>query len=127
MPRPSKSPQTRLTMARAKKGLSGLESHVASDSRGSRSGLMFSSGGAGAVGVAAGGEDLAGELVEGFVLAERLADPLVEDVDTLDAGAERVGAEEVAPLVGPVVGVVGVVQEAVDQFVPLVGRGVGKE
>src|SRR3954452_12986968 len=51
------------------------------------------------------GEDLAYELVVRLVVAEALAHALVKQIDRLDTDALRVGAQQVAPLRGPVVGV----------------------
>src|SRR5205807_1526087 len=58
-------------------------------------------GGAVAEGAAAGGEELAHELVVGQVLPEGVAQPGVQVVDRLDADAVGVGPQQVGPLVGP--------------------------
>ena len=73
------------------------------------------------------GDDLADELVVGHVAAERVADPGVEVQDRLDPHAVGIGPEQVDPLVGPVVGVLGPLEQAIDQPRPLVGRRVGEE
>ena len=72
-------------------------------------------------------DDRVHELVVRHVAAERVADPAVEVQDGLDPHAVGVRAEQVDPLVGPVVGVFGSIEQAIDQPRPLAGRRVGEE
>ena len=74
-------------------------------------------------------QDLPHELVVGQVAAESVPEPLVEEEDALDPDAVGVGAEQVGPFVGPIIGVGGIVQQPRDQPLPLLGGGgrVGQE
>jgi len=76
---------------------------------------------------ALGGDQLADKLVIRFVLAERVAQPRVEVPHGLDAGPVRVGPKQVGPLVRPEVGVLGPLEQAVDQLLPLIGARVREE
>ena len=74
------------------------------------------------------GDDLAHELVVGLVGQQTVADPVVEGEG--GAGVGRLAplvAQDRAPLVGEEVGVVGAVQQPVDQLVSLCRVGIGKE
>ena len=73
------------------------------------------------------GQQLADELVVGHVAAEGVAEPGVEVVNRLDADAVRIRPQQVGPLVRPVVGILGPLQQAIDQLRSLVRRSVGKE
>ncbi len=70
---------------------------------------------------AAGGQQLAGELVERLVGQNALVDPAMELAHAGRLELLAVGAEDVAPLERPELGRVGAVDQFVDQPGPLVG------
>ena len=78
-------------------------------------------------GAAAGGDDLLGELVEGFVLGDAVADPIVEDAHAVVVELALFDLEEVGPFQGPEVGELGTLEKGVDEPGALVGGGVGDE
>ena len=82
-----------------------------------------------AAGLAGGGDDVADELVVGLVLRQARADPLVEGIAAVavEGVVGPLVPQDRRPLVGESVGVVGAVEEPVDEFVALVGIGVGEE
>ena len=55
-------------------------------------------------GASLGRDQLPGKLVQWLVLAEAVANPLVVVEDGFDADPVRIGAEQIGPFVGPVVG-----------------------
>src|SRR5439155_17712532 len=71
---------------------------------------------------ALGKEDFTHELVVRLVLPETLPQPLVESEHAFHADAIGVGAQQIAPLVRPVIGVLGSREEAVNQCAACGGR-----
>ena len=66
------------------------------------------------------GEQFTGKLVERFVFPKAFANPLIEQQDAFDAHSLRVGSDEVAPLSGPVVGIIRILQQPLNEPIPLV-------
>ena len=71
-----------------------------------------------------GQEDFTHQLVVRFVLPETLAQPLVQDENALHPDTVRVGAQQVGPFVGPVIGIRRILQHLRDKPVALLGRRV---
>ena len=80
-----------------------------------------------APGAPLGRDQLADELVVGHVLAKRVANPGVEGHGRLDAHAIGIGPQQVGPLVGPEVGVLGPIEQRVDQLLALGRRRAGQK
>ena len=73
------------------------------------------------------GHDRARELIEGLVLAKGFSKPLIEQIDALHADAVGIRAQQIGPVVGPVIRPRGVLHQLFDPLPALVGCGVGNE
>lgn len=71
--------------------------------------------GAVAEGAAAGCNQFANELVPRFAIMKRLPNPVIVIEDRFDADAVGVGAKQIDPFVGPVIGEFGLQEQVIDE------------
>ena len=72
-------------------------------------------------------QELAHQLVIGQVLAESIAQPVVQQIDRLHPDARGIWANQITPFHGPMICVVGVFEEVVHQPLTFVGTPIRKE
>ncbi len=79
------------------------------------------------VGAAAGGDQIAGKFVERFTVRDGLANPIMEDLDSLSVQRFLLIAENIGPLERPIIGKLRPLEQLIDQPGTFVHMGILKE